>query len=276
MRHVLIQTVKEELLRKGFAPNKRLSQNFLVSQGPIVLLLKTADLQKEDWVLEIGPGLGVLTKELAKKANKVFAIEKDRGLARSLKEELAPLSNVEVIEGDILENLEVKLPSEYKVVANLPFSITGPVLRKFLGKLPRPRLLALLIQKEVAQRICAKPPNMSILALSVQYYAEPKIISLVKSGSFWPRPKVDSAIIRIIPKDLSSKEEVLATIFFQVVKAGFSQPRKQLQNNLATKLGLAKEKVFRLLNSLGIDPARRPSTLSLSNWIELAKLYTTL
>lgn len=271
------KTIKEELKRKGFTPNKRLSQNFLVVQGPVLQLLRAADLQKEDLVLEIGPGLGVLTKELAKHAKRVLAIEKDRGLARSLKEDFARLSNVEIIEGDILRlkvgHLEVKLPSGYKVVANLPFSITGPVLRKFLGEPPRPRLLALLIQKEVAHRICAQPPDMSILALSVQFYAKPSIHSYVKSGAFWPRPKVDSAIIRIIPKTLSSEEEALASSFFAVVKAGFSQPRKQLQNNLSTKLGFSKDKIATLLDSVGIDPARRAETLSLEDWLTIAKTH---
>lgn len=268
------KTVKEALKHKGFAPNKRLSQNFLVAQGPISQILKAADLQKEDTILEIGPGLGALTKELAKHAKRVLAIEKDRGLAKSLKEELSHLQNVEIISGDILD---IKIPlKEYKVAANLPFSITGPVLRKFLEGSPKPKLLALLIQKEVAQRICAKPPDMSILALSVQFYADPTIQSYVKSGAFWPRPKVDSAIIRIVPKSLSPEEESLAPAFFTVVKAGFSQPRKQLQNNLSKKLSLSKEVVSQILLSLNIDPARRADTLSLSDWIELAKSYTPL
>lgn len=266
------KTIKEQLESKGFAPNKRLSQNFLVALGPISRLLQAADLQKEDTVLEIGPGLGVLTKELAKQAKRVLAIEKDRGLAKSLKEELALLPNVEIMEGDILKT--PILFKDYKVVANLPFSITGPVLRKFLEGSLKPRLLALLIQKEVAKRICAKPPDMSILALSVQFYADPKIQSYVKSGAFWPRPKVDSAIIRIIPKPLSPEEESLAPAFFIVAKAGFSQPRKQLQNNLSKKLSLSKEAVSQLLGSQNINPAQRAETLSLSDWIELAKLYT--
>ncbi|MDO8470980.1 MAG: 16S rRNA (adenine(1518)-N(6)/adenine(1519)-N(6))-dimethyltransferase RsmA [bacterium] len=272
MEPISIQRIKETLKNKGLTPQKRLSQNFLVSQGPIVQLIKAADLQKEDTVIEIGPGLGVLTKELAEKAKKVLAIEKDRGLARSLKEELADLRNVEILEGDILKT---PIPfKDYKVVSNLPFSITGPVLRKFLGESPRPRILALLIQKEVAQRICAKPPHMSILALSVQFYADSTIHSYVKSGAFWPRPKVDSAIIRIIPKSLSPEEESLASAFFVVMKAGFSQPRKQLQNNLSKKLAMPKGVISTSLKSLDINPARRAETLSLSDWMRVVKWYT--
>jgi len=160
----------------------------------------------------------------------------------------------------------------YRVVANLPYYITSPVLRMFLEAEKKPELLALMVQKEVAQRICAKPPDMSMLAVSTQFYAVPKIIAYVRKTAFWPRPKVDSAIVKIVPN--KEKPVVAPDTFFRVVKAGFKQPRKQLANNLATELNLSRQETESLLKKADIKPEQRAETLSLKDWINLAKEYT--
>ncbi|PIZ70797.1 MAG: ribosomal RNA small subunit methyltransferase A, partial [Candidatus Portnoybacteria bacterium CG_4_10_14_0_2_um_filter_39_11] len=226
-----------------------MGQNFLINKRAIKELIKAADLKKNDVVLEIGPGIGVLTMELAKKVKKVIAIEKDPRMCEILGEllECWNVRNVELVEGDILK-LDPKpyTLKPYKVVANLPFYLTAPVIRKFLETIePSPQQMVLVAQKEVGQRICAKPPEMSILAVSVQFYvhpvkssrsefnrAGPEIISYVSRKSFWPSPKVDSAIIRITPRQPAPYRNEVSGAgfrerFFEIVKAGFSHPRKQ-------------------------------------------------
>jgi len=270
-------------------PSKRLGQNFLIDKRVIRKIIKAANLKSEDIVLEIGPGIGVLTIELAKKAGKVIAIEKDPNLARILNNELRikNIKNVEIIQGDILKiqksktepvwtkgemnakhSATIKIQNSYKVVANLPYYITSPVIRKFLEEENPPKAMVLMVQKEVAQRICANPPDMSILAVSVQFYAEPKIIAFVSKKSFWPQSKVDSAIIKITPRKKWSRT-VLDQLFFKVVKAGFSQPRKQLINNLSKGLGLEREEVKSWLLKNDILPSQRAETLSVADWINL-------
>jgi len=271
-----------ELLRKyGLKPRKHLGQNFLINKDILSEIIKAADLNKNDTVLEIGPGLGILTKELAKKVKKVIAIEKDEKLVKILKKELSHLKDVEIVEGDILKfNIQYLVSNKYyKVVANLPYYITSPVIRKFLeeGNPPpsakvstfvktsadrsggRPKLMVLMVQKEVAERICAKPPDMSLLSVAVQFYSQAKIVKIVKKECFWPRPKVDSAIIK-----LTTNNRQLTTIntnlFFKIVKAGFSQPRKQLKNNLKNIFGKNTE---RILQKLKIEPTWRAETLSI-------------
>src|SRR4030043_801237 len=242
MRTLLIS----KLLKKyNIKPSKRLGQNFLIDESILNKIIEAADLSSNDIVLEIGPGLGVLTVELTKKVGKVIAIEKDEKLARILSNELRIMNikNVEVIQDDILKIPDYQLPvTSYKLIANLPYYITSPVIRKFLETKQRPELMVLMVQKEVAQRICTKPPDMNLLAVSVQFYAEPKIISYVSKTSFWPQPKVDGAILKI--SNIKNKKlKIDKNLFFKIVKAGFSQPRKQILNNLSKMLKLDKEKV---------------------------------
>ncbi|GAH64601.1 unnamed protein product, partial [marine sediment metagenome] len=230
----------QNLLKKyQIRPLKRLGQNFLIDKRVITKLIGAANLKPKDVILEIGPGIGNLTQELAKKVKKVVAVEKDQKMVEILKETLKDYENVEIIKGDILKldprtyNLKPKI---YKAVGNLPFYLTAPVIRKFLELKNPPREMILVVQKEVGQRICAKSPDMSILAVSVQFYAKPKIISYVSRKSFWPSPKVDSAILRITPLISADRKLINADLFFKIVKAGFSQPRKQLINNLSKSL----------------------------------------
>ncbi|MDP2910260.1 MAG: 16S rRNA (adenine(1518)-N(6)/adenine(1519)-N(6))-dimethyltransferase RsmA [bacterium] len=257
-------------------PIKKLGQNFLIDKNALKKVIKAADLKPQDIILEIGPGLGVLTQELAKKAKKVIAVEKDSRMCQALRENLKDFNNIEIINKDVLKfeiiklfkNLKLKIKN-YKIVANLPFYITAPVIRKFLESENPPQEMILMIQKEVAQRICAQPPDMSILAVSVQFYAGAKIISYVSKKSFCPRPKVDAAIIKIKPK---KKHQTNSAKFFRVIRAGFSQPRKQLINNLSKGLKLDKEQINKLLKKLNIQPNQRAETLSLNNWLDLSKV----
>ena len=247
----------------------------MVDEKVLRKIIEAAELSKNDIVLEIGPGIGNLTVKLAKRVKKVVAVEKDQRMIEILKETLKDFKNVKIIKADILKfspkiyNLKSKI---YKVVANIPYYLTSPLIRKFVETVEvKPQLLVLMVQKEVAQRICTKPPDMSILAVSVQFYAKAEIISFVSKKSFWPQPKVDSAIIKIIPRKSALPIRVNPLLFFKVVRAGFSQPRKQLANNFSKKLGIDKIKVREWLLKNKIQPTQRAETLNLEDWINLTK-----
>ncbi|OGZ19355.1 MAG: ribosomal RNA small subunit methyltransferase A, partial [Candidatus Nealsonbacteria bacterium RBG_13_38_11] len=230
------KNIKNLLKNEQIKPLKRLGQNFLVNNKAIKKIIKAANLNLEDLVLEIGPGLGALTTELAKRVKKVIAVEKDKNMVKLLEENLR-FENLEIVNKDILKF--VPRLKNYKIVANLPFYLTSPVVRRFLENVKsKPQQMILIVQKEVGQRICANPLKMSILAISVQAYAKTEIVSYVSKKSFWPVPKVDSAIIRITPclSNYTYLYPKKREIFFKIVKAGFSQPRKQLINNLSKKL----------------------------------------
>jgi 16S rRNA (adenine1518-N6/adenine1519-N6)-dimethyltransferase len=269
-------SIKTILSNHDAQPKKRFGQNFLADRNAIENMAKAAGLGPKDVVLEIGPGLGSLTKEIAKTAKKVIAVEFDRRMVKALEDTLH-LENVEIVEADILKFDETGLPSPYKVVANLPFYLSAPAIRKFLESKNPPRDLTLIVQKEVAQRIVAKPGEMSILAVATQFYAKPQIVRVISRNCFWPIPNVDSAILRLTPK-INRPEKQFTDLFFMIVKAGFSQPRKQLINNFSKKLpragGQGREGLELWLKESGIDPARRAETLSIEEWINLAKTYS--
>jgi len=274
-----LKTIKNLLAGRGIRPSRGLGQNFLIDKTAVRKIIETADLQPDDTVLEIGPGLGVLTQELAKTAKKVIAVEKDRNMVEILKETMKDFKNAEVICGDILRfdllsNLSGGQTSlGYKVVGNLPFYLTAHLIRQLLERTEDGPLYAVLVvQKEVAQRICAKTPDMNLLAVSVQFYAEPKIISCVSKRSFWPSPEVDAAIMKIAPKPQDLQRPDVCK-FFEVVKAGFSQPRKQLINNLSLGLNMSKEKTGEWLFKNGIQPNQRAETLSIDDWRNLTKSF---
>jgi len=268
----------------GIKPSKRLGQNFLIDKNVVKKIIKAAELHSKDIVLEVGPGIGALTKEIAKKAGKVIAVEKDQRMVEILKKTLKDFKNIEIINQDILKfqitnyKLQINLKSKiqnYKLIANLPFYITAPVIRRFLESKYPPKEMVLIVQKEVAQRICSKSPKMNILAISVQFYAKPKIISYISKKSFWPQPKVDSAIVKIVPQ--KKHKDVDVDLFFKIVKAGFSHPRKQLANNLTNGLALRlpnglklnKQEVNDLLLKNNIKPSQRAETLAVQDWINL-------
>jgi len=279
------KAVKQILARHDIKPSRGLGQNFLVDRHAVRRLVVASQIQPDDTILEIGPGIGTLTQELAQRAKRIVAIEKDRRMIEILKETLAEFPDVEIVHEDVLKFQVSSLKSQtnpksqnYKVVANLPYYITAPIIRKFLEseevglqrKEARLRSMAFIIQKEVAQRICAKPPDMSILAVSVQIYATPKIISFIKKSAFWPQPKVDSAILQIIP--FSTPYPLDFHRFFRIVKAGFKQPRKQLVNNLSQGLNLSRQKTEAWLLQSNIQPTQRAETLSIQDWINLANM----
>lgn len=261
-----------EILRKyGLKPRKYLGQNFLINKEILGEIIRAADLSKDDIALEIGSGLGILTRELAQKTKKVIAVEKDRELVKILKKELAHFKNVKIIEGDILKltTKDLKLKTDYKIVANLPYYITSPVIRKFLEEGSQPQLMVLMVQKEIAERICAKPPEMTLLSVAVQFYSQPKIVKIVKKESFWPVPKVDSAIIKL--KTYNRQPTTIDTdLFFKIVKVGFSQPRKQLKNNLKNLFGRDVEQI---LNQSNIKGFQRAETLSIDDWLKICLNY---
>lgn len=265
------KTIKNLLQTRQIKPSRSLGQNFLVDKEAFGKVIETADIRPDEIVLEIGPGLGVLTQELAKRAKRVVAVEKDAKMCGILSELLKcwNVINVDIVNADILKYKT--RDTRYKVVGNLPFYITAPVIRKFLESESPPKEMILMVQKEVAQKICAKVPDMNLLAISVQFYAEPQIISYVSKKSFWPSPEVDAAIIKITPGEPQTSD--VAT-FFRIVKAGFSQPRKQLINNLSKSLKLDKIKVRGWLLENSIQPTQRAETLNMEDWLKLTKNFS--
>jgi 16S rRNA (adenine1518-N6/adenine1519-N6)-dimethyltransferase len=262
---------KEILKKYRIFPSKRLGQSFLIDKKVLKKIVEAAELSKNDIVLEVGPGIGNLTKELAKRAKKIIAVEKDKRMVEILEETLEDFKNVKIVRADILKfPIHQLQTTDYKLVANIPYYLTSYLIRKFLELKNKPKLIVLMVQKEVAQRICAKPPKMNLLAVSVQFYAKPKIISFVSKNCFWPRPKVDSAIIKIKPLVNAEKRLIDADLFFRIVRAGFSQPRKQLINNLSKKLKKDKKIVRDWLLKCNIPPNKRAQALSIEDWKKLA------
>ena len=248
--------------------NKLLGQHFLRCQWVANTLIETAELKKSDTVLEVGSGTGVLTRELSKKAGRVISVEKDKGLAAELRLNLAreKINNVEVVDGDILKlltNNQLPAISGYKIVANIPYYLTSRLLRLLLEGASKPKIIVMTIQKEVAERMTAKPGQMNILATSVQVFAKPEIIKQVPRNCFSPQPKVDSAVISIslISDDFFTKNGLDKEFFFAIVRQGFSQKRKILANTL--KKFRVKDLPFSL---------SRPQELSLENWVKVIRI----
>lgn len=265
------------LLRShGLRPDKSLGQNFLIDPVYLDLVADAGDITKEDTVLEIGAGLGNLTRLLAARAKEVLSVELDPDLIPILQSVITPNQNVRIIQGDILKvDLSNLFPStEYLVVANIPYYITSNLIRHLTSSGKRPLRIVLTIQKEVAERITAQSGKLNLLGLSVQVFGAPIVISKVPAGAFYPVPKVDSAILRVdlYPSPLIS-EDLLDT-FFLVAKAGFSQKRKTLRNSLSAGLRLEKSTVEDLLANADIDASRRAETLRLEEWISLINLYS--
>ena len=253
-------------------PKKSLGQNFLFDENVLERIAAAADLQPDDAVLEVGPGLGHLTAVLAETAASVVAVELDNRLIPILQNQFAHLDHVTLIHGDILAQDPAALFTRpYKVIANVPYYITGAILRHLLSGTHKPTMMVLTVQKEVALRLTAVPPKMSLLAISTQFYGDVTLVATLKAGSFWPRPDVDSAVVRI---DLWEKRPLpLAeeSAFFRLVKAGFSQKRKQLQKSLR-QLELEKERIPAILTEAGIEPKQRAETLSLADWLRLYQI----
>jgi 16S rRNA (adenine1518-N6/adenine1519-N6)-dimethyltransferase len=273
-----------QLLRQfGFVPRKRLGQRFLIDEAVLGRILSAAELSPGDIIVEIGPGLGILTEGLARQGARVIAVEVDAKLVALLKKRLAGFSDVRIVHADILktapgqllrENLAAsELAREYKVIANLPYYITSPVLSHFLEAQPHPSEMVVMVQKEVGETIAAAPGKMRLLSVKAQFYSKPVIVSYVPAASFYPPPKVDSVVLRLYVYSQPPIEVSDVTGFFDIVMHGFSSPRKQLRNSLAHSLEMPPGQVASLLEKAGVEAKRRAETLDLEEWRELWKVF---
>lgn len=265
-----------ELLRKyDLKPDKRLGQNFLVDPVALERVVNTADLSGDDTVLEIGAGLGSLTRYLCVSADHVIAVELDEKLLPPLSEVLHGFHNVEVIQADILTIDPGDLLEQpgYKVVANIPYYITSKLIRHLLESEVSPSQMVLTVQHEVAMRITAQPGDMNLLALSVQVYGHPQIRAKIPAGAFFPTPKINSAVVSvdIYPQPVISSQHL--PTFFQLAKAGFQHKRKMLRNSLGAGFNLPGTRTEQLLEAAGIDPRRRAETLKISEWDKLVQVF---
>ena len=257
-------------------PQKDLGQNFLVDSRVLTDIVTCANISKETDVLEVGTGLGSLTFFLAQAAQHVISIEIDKRLIPLARQTIQECKNVTLIHEDILavDLTSLRLAEDYIVVANIPYYITSAIIRKLLTASQKPSKMVLTIQEEVAERICAQPGKMSLLALSVQVFGVPKTVLKIPASAFYPNPKVDSATLIIDLFEEPAIPENKLDVFFQLIKAGFSQKRKMLRNTLSADLRMPREKVDILLEQAGIDPQRRAQTLSMVEWSKLTNLYS--
>ncbi|MGE5223241.1 MAG: 16S rRNA (adenine(1518)-N(6)/adenine(1519)-N(6))-dimethyltransferase RsmA [Omnitrophica WOR_2 bacterium] len=259
----------------GIKPDKRLGQNFLIDESSLHKVVEAARVTPDDHILEIGPGLGSLTRYLARLAKQVTVVELDKNLIPPLEQVIAPYSNVHIVVGDILAlNPSNLMPvSGFLVVANIPYYITSALIRHLLEADLKPKRMVLTVQREVARRITAEPGDMSLLALSVQVYGQAEIAAAIPAGAFYPAPQVDSAVVRVemYPQPVIPIDQL--NVFFRLAKAGFSQKRKTLRNALSGGLAWSPAKTEDLLVSAGIDPGRRAETLSLQEWSRLTSQF---
>jgi 16S rRNA (adenine1518-N6/adenine1519-N6)-dimethyltransferase len=279
-KNSLIERTTALLRRSGIRIKKNLGQHFLIDEEILELILSTAELTGRDIIVEIGPGLGILTEELCRRAGRVIAVEIDDRLTTKLNRRLSGYHNLTVINGDILKIPLPELfteagiiPSGFKVVANLPYYITSPALRHFLESDLKPEMMVVMVQKEVAEEIAARPGKMSLLSLGIQLYGQAEIIKRVPAECFYPEPAVDSALLKIVPHKILPVDITDTGKFFSFVKAGFSTARKQLVNSLSNGLGISKSDVQELLDHAGITARRRAETLSLEEWAHLWRVY---
>jgi len=266
-----IRELRNFLYAHHIRPNKAFGQNFLVDRDILLHIVEAAEIHADDQVLELGAGTGVLTRELAKRARRVVAVELERAMLSLLAKSTHNHKNVEIMERNLLyvDPKEIFGSDSYKLVANLPYYIASPTFRHFLESTNPPLLFVVMVQYEVAQRIVAAPGDLSLLGVSIQFYGEPKIIEHVPARAFYPAPKVDSAILRIDLKDEVPLTPGQRDSFFRLVQAGFSERRKQLHNALAHGLHRKNADVQSWLLEANIDPSRRAETLSIEDWLRL-------
>jgi 16S rRNA (adenine1518-N6/adenine1519-N6)-dimethyltransferase len=282
----LLEKTKQLCAENNIRPARSKGQNFLIDENVYDKIIEAADLKKTDTVLEVGPGLGFLTAKLVEKAGRVIAVELDDKLSAYLKENLKK-ENVEIINENILDfDLNRTTPSPFpraysgqalakeggfKVVANLPYNITSVFIRKMLTSENKPTEMILMLQKEVAERICAKPGDMSLLALSVQFFSEPKILFQVPATAFYPAPEVDSALIKVRITNYEVRSE-LEKKFFRLAKISFSAKRKMLKNNLANGLHISNKEAEEILAKAGLDLKIRAEDLAIEDWVKLVEI----
>jgi len=278
-----LEQAKRQLRRLNARAIKGLGQHFLIDSDVLKTIVAAAELTPDDTVIEVGPGLGILTEALLEKAGRVITVEVDRKLTAALEQKFACDSRLKIINANILELEPGKMTASdsmasghlqsYKVVANLPYYIASPILRHFLEASPKPGLMVITVQKEVGQSIAAGYGVMSLQGISVQLYGRPEIVDYISAGCFYPKPKVDSAIVRIdvYPKPVIDEADIPG--FFNIVKAGFSAPRKQLRNSLSLGLDVDVSTVNDILKRANIDAQRRPQTLTIEEWDRISRVY---
>lgn len=254
---------------------KSLGQNFLKDESIIEAILQVAEVGPEDHIFEIGPGTGALTEKLVGKVAHVFAVELDHELVERLQKHFEESKGISILEGNVLDlNLNEVLAhagcqsGQYKVIANIPYYITAPIIRTLLSLKLQPKSLTLMVQKEVAERMTTQPGDMSLLSLMVQFYSEAKIALVVPRTAFEPVPAVDSAVVQLVPKRIFHLES--ERNFFRVARAGFAARRKTLANNLSSSLGVSREDIEALLVELGLRTDIRAQALSVAHWEQLA------
>ncbi len=276
MSEKIIQKTLELCQMYDIKPQKSKGQNFLINEDVYEKIIESANLNSEDTVLEVGPGLGFLTFKMAQKAKKVIAVEVDEKLVNILNILIKSKSqkNIKIFNKDILtaKGENFKKISPYKIVSNLPYNITSIFLRKILSLADKPEVIILLLQKEVVDRIISQPPKMSLLSLSVQFYAEAELLFDVPRDNFYPSPRVDSAVVKITPNkkllpDYQSEKE-----FFKLLRIAFSAKRKMLKNNLSSGLKIKVEEVEKILEKVNLDKKIRAEQLCLDDWLKLFKL----
>ncbi len=260
-----------ELKNRKIKPKKRLGQNFLISKNIAGRICQIGGVKKGDFIIEIGPGTGALTEKIIEKGANVAAIEKDVNLVSLLAEKFKGEGKLKIVNGDFLDIDMEKIVGnkKYKIIANLPYYISLPAIRKIFSLKNKPAISVLMLQKEVGERICSKPPKMSKLAVFCQLHSLPKIEMMVSRNNFFPKPKVDSVIIKLETKQSANEPKN----FSRIISAAFSKPRKQLAGNLSKSFSLPKEAVENWLSSAGIKPKDRPQDIYLEQWIKLAKKF---
>jgi len=273
---MLLSKLKSLLQSKGLWAKKGLGQNFLVDEKALNKIVKAADLKPSDNVIEVGPGTGFLTEKLLDKVKHVTSVELDKGMIGILEDRFKGADNLGLVNCDVLkfkiENLKL---CDYKVVANIPYYITSPLIKHFLQSDKRPTTMVLLVQKEVAEKICGKT-GKSVITIETGVFGSPKIVGNVKAGSFYPKPKVDSAILKIEVYKKPLVEDVQIKDFLKIVKAGFSQKRKKLSNSLASMLKIKSSEAVSALQKAKIAPNSRAEELEIEDWGRLAKVLTNL
>ena len=276
---ISIQQVREICRRYGITPDKSAGQHFLLDVAVIEQALLAAAVRKTDTIVEVGPGLGVLTEALLEQAGRVVAIELDQRLARFLQARFFDAKNFTLLEGDALHvAVAPYVPDGYKVVANIPYGITSRLIKNFLTAAAPPQTMTLLVQREVAERICAKPGQMSLLSILVQLYGQPRIVQHVPADRFWPPPNVDSALLHIdqiigAPQLERRLDGVAVDSFWRVARIGFSSRRKQLHNTLSAGLRLEPSLVQDLLRQAKLEPSVRAQALTIKDWVRVAKIF---
>ncbi len=266
---------RDLLAHLGIRPSKGMGQNFLYERGLVRKIVDEAEIDGHSTVIEIGPGLGILTEELLRRAENVIAVELDTELTAHLRHLFGDRNNFELHEADALKIDIGDLPQSgrpYQVVANLPYSAASAIVRHVLEDSRPPERMIVMVQKEVAERVVASPPDMSILGVATQFYATTRIAFIVPPDVFFPRPDVDSAILDIVPRSDTLLPVGQRETFFRIVNAGFRQKRKQVANSLSAELGWQKSRVQELLVSSGIDPSRRAETISVDEWVRLTEV----